>query len=94
MLQFLPISLIGEVIDRVSIEFNVGILIKSLEPQLIQVERPSKLLILQLLLYFLITVEHIISLCLLLSEDLRFELTIVLAFILISPVPRHSTPHA
>ena len=77
------IKLVCEVIDRISIEFNICFLIDSFEPQFKQVAWSSQLLILKHITHFIVAEYRILCIVFLFSEDIRLKL-LILVILLIS----------
>jgi hypothetical protein len=63
------VKLIGEVVDRISIKFNISFLVDSFESQFIQVAWSSQLLILQHVAHFIVAKYCILCIAFLFSED-------------------------
>ena len=77
------IKLVCEVIDRISIEFNICFLIDSFEPQFKQVAWSSQLLILKHITHFIVAEYRILCIVFLFSEDIWLKL-LILVILLIS----------
>jgi hypothetical protein len=77
------IKLVSEVIDRISIEFNICFFVDSFKSQFIKVAWSSQLLILKHVAHFIVAEYSIFGKTFLFRKDIRFEL-LILVILLVS----------
>lgn len=80
MLEHTLVELVGEVVDGIAIELNISLFVDSLETKLVEVARPTELLVFEHVPHFIITEDCILRDALVLNEDLGFKFVFFFEF--------------